>query len=144
LKSREPLRAAAALLLLTLPGCPGEVEQRGRGEAERVARAVSVLREADNAAKRPLLNALSAQRCTEPPVCELQRTCAEAYRGHLDGVQKSEAVRQKLDAPEGGAPLQSAELLQELDTAEHMLHMARESVRQCADLEGKLRRKYRL
>ncbi|HMJ15305.1 MAG TPA: hypothetical protein VK524_28010 [Polyangiaceae bacterium] len=144
MKRREPLRAAASALLLVLSACRGETEQRGRGEAERFARAVSALRDADNAAKRPLLAALSAMRCAEPSACELQRVCSDAYRAHLEGVQKSEQVRSNLDARDAAVAARTADLLHELDSAEQLLRMAREGTRQCTELEGKLRRQYRV
>jgi hypothetical protein len=144
LKALEPLRVVAPLLLLIVAGCPGEKAQRGRGEAGRVAHAVHQLREADNPAKRPLLESLSRLQCKETDVRELQQTCVAAYRSHLEGVDKSEAVRRSLDAPDAQVAQRTTELMAELDSAEELLRGASHGTQRCAELEGKLRRKHKL
>lgn len=145
MKTSDALCAVAPLLLLLLcAGCPGEVAQQNRGEAGRVAHAVRELREADNAAKRPRLDALLRLKCKEPAVCELQQTCVAAYRSHVDGFDKSEGVRRSLDAVDASAAARSADLLADLDAAEELLRMARHGTARCAELEGKLRRQHNL
>ncbi len=144
MKTFQPLCAAVASIPLLCGGCPGEAAQQSRGEAGRMAHAVRSLREADNPAKRPLLEALARSKCKEPLVCELQQTCVAAYRSHLDGLDKSDGVRRSLDAVDGGAARRSAELLTELDAAEELLRNARQGTERCAELEGKLRRRDKL
>ena len=145
MRALEPLRVVAPLLLLIGAGCPGEKAQRGRGEADRVAHAVHQLREADNPAKRPLLESLlRLQCCKDADVRELHQTCVAAYRSHLEGFDKSEAVRRSLDTPDAQLAQRTTELMAELDGAEELLRGARHGTQRCTELEGKVRRKHRL
>lgn len=144
MKAFEPLRVAAPLLLLIGAGCPGEQAQQGRGEADRVAHAVRQLREAGNSAKRPLLESLSRLQTKHSDVRELQQTCVAAYRSHLEGFDKSEAVRRSLDTPDAQAAQRTSELMSELESAEDLLRVARQGTQRCTELEGKLRRAHKL
>jgi hypothetical protein len=139
--SGPPACLVFCVFLLMLAGCEQEAEQRHRAEAERVSRAVTALRNAENAAKRSLLDVLARSACAVADVCEMKRVCVAAYRAHVEAFELSEGVRRTLDAADAANP---AELVQALDSAETNLRAARSAARRCTDLEGEITRKYRL
>jgi hypothetical protein len=142
--ARQPHVAARALTLVALSvvavACHGERDQAIRGEAGKVAEAVRKLREADGAAKRPLLVALQHEACTTEDVCTLRKTCDDAYTLQVTALESVSAVRH---ANQDGKDL-PADAVTLLGEASAKLAASNSATKTCADAEGELRRKYRL
>ncbi|HVU05677.1 MAG TPA: hypothetical protein VHE30_28205 [Polyangiaceae bacterium] len=133
-------RAHALALSLLASACHGERDQAVRSEAGRVAEAVRKLREADGAAKRPLLVALEHETCTAEDVCALRKTCADAYTLQVTALESVAAVRH---ANEDGKPL-PPEAMALLAEASAKLEASNAATKTCADVEGAARRKHGL
>lgn len=129
-----------ALALLT--ACHGEAEQAHRTEAGRVAHAVDNLRNASNAKKGPFLTSLERMPCSVPDVCELKRTCVDAYQRQLKALAGVRAVRRSL--ARDAAPGAAASAAGVLDSAQKELVDAKHRTEHCADLQGTVTRRYGL
>jgi hypothetical protein len=123
-------------------GCDGEQEQARRAEAGRIAHAIAALREAPNEAKAPRVAALEREACSVQELCELKRSCVDAYRLLNQGLEASRVARRALDADAGAAAAQRvAELVR---VTERDLGRARELTGRCSELEAEATRRYGL
>jgi hypothetical protein len=141
-QSRGARVAIFCVWLAQSTACVSEAEQRARADAERMSRSVTALRDAPNAAKRPLLDALSRVPCSAPDVCRLQQVCVAAYRTHIQAFEQSQSLRNTLDADAASAQ-QVAPLGPLLRTLELQLGQARKAAERCAELEGEVARAHR-
>lgn len=123
--------------LLSLAACRSE-EAEAQKSAAQVARAVEVLREADNAKKVPALRALHALACRGEAVCETRDACHAGYLLHVDGFTLTQAAKQLMIDGKG------AEAAKLLGAAEEKLLDAGGKVAICTDREAALRRRYKL
>lgn len=140
---RAPAAWRAALTaLVLLSACHGEAEQAHRTEAGRIAHAVENLRNAPNARKAPYLTSLERMPCSVPDVCELKRTCVDAYQRQLSVLASVQAVRHELK--HDAAPAAAASAAGVLDSAQKALLDARRRTEHCADLQGTVSRRYGL
>ncbi len=121
------------------PACRGGEADALSREAVRITSAIRSLREAPNAEKAPLLEALAKTNCTAAELCALRATCVEGYRRHTRALTSLAQARRALGA-DGGA--EDAQRL--LSQAESELIAAREQVGRCTRDEGQVRRKYGL
>jgi hypothetical protein len=139
---RRSLRSDAALALLLTFACDGEQQQAARAEAGRIRHAVAALREAPNDAKPPRIAALDREQCSVPELCELKRSCVEAYRVFASGMEGSRVAGRALDADAGAEAAQRiAELVR---VSERDLGRARELTRRCSELEAEVARRHGL
>jgi hypothetical protein len=141
---QAPLRAKLARWMCAVStalawACHGEADEARRAEAGRIARAVQTLRSAPNDAKRPPFAALKSEKCSFEDACTFQNTCVSAYQFELDALDSIAAVRREMDGP-----IVTPESAKVLAQAETGLTRAKELSKTCADLEGALRRRYRL
>jgi hypothetical protein len=127
-------------MLFYAAGCKGEREQAERAEAGRITHAIAALREAPNDAKAPRLLALERENCTTEELCELKRTCVEAYRLHARALEASRVAARALD---GGADGEGVRRIGELvASSERDLDRARELTQRCSELESRIARRY--
>ena len=129
--------AAACVYLSALAGC-GSKEAAAQQSAAQVARAVEVLREADNAKKGPALAALSALPCQGEGVCEARDACRTGYTEHVEAFTLTQAAKQLMT---DGKAEEAANLL---GSAEEKLLGAGRKVTSCTEREAALRRRYKL
>jgi hypothetical protein len=109
-----------------------------RSEAGAVSRAIEALRNADNAKKATLLQALRAVPCSVADVCAVQSFCAAAYEEHVK-------VLELIAAAKGAASAASADTLRDaISTAQAGLARAKAQTDACATQQGELARKYRV
>ncbi len=132
------MRARIAALACAL-ACACGPSSEEKAEAGALSRAIDLLRNAPNAGKAPLLNALKATRCTRPELRALQDRCADAYGLHVRGVEHELEAKAKLAA---GADAGTVSAL--LASAEDELNRARPLVERCTDQQAELKRRYRL
>ena len=136
-----PPRTAFALAVLCVAvSCRTEADEAARAEAGQVAHQVELLRAAPNAAKPPLRKGLDQLACTRPDLCKLRRTCSDAYALQEQALAAIASVQNALAVP-GDVP-QGASIV--LARAEADLARAKRWAVECADLEGEIRRRYRL
>jgi hypothetical protein len=123
--------------------CHGEREEALRAEAGRVAEAVRKLREAPNPEKAPLRRALEAISCTADDTCGLKKSCSDAYALQERALDGLGAVRHATAGASAAEPVPNpaVTLLSEVTAG---LERAKERAKECADLEGTVRRKYSL
>lgn len=126
---------------LTVAACGG-AEREAKAEADRVLRAVARLREAPNEAKAELLPELSRLSCKDAEVCEALKVCTAAYERHVRAIETTARVKRRLDADAG--PADAPELAALLGEAERELGQSRAMADRCAELEGALRRRFKL
>jgi hypothetical protein len=136
-------RAALGLLAAATAACHGEREEALRAEAGRVAEAVRKLREAPNPAKPPLRKALDATSCTTEDTCGLKKSCANAYALQERALEGLAAVRHATTGASAAEPVPSAAAALLSDVTAN-LERAKTLSKDCADLEGAVRRKYSL
>jgi hypothetical protein len=132
--------AVCASVCLSLSACRSSQARQLEAEVARLSHAIDSLRNAPNAGKVALLEALERAQCTEPEACQLKETCVTAYRRHRAAIEASERARGLLDARDGGtrAVLAAAS---ELNQAEIELEHARVLTDRCSADEGALKRK---
>ena len=106
--------------------------------AAQVARAIEVLRQAPNPAKAEPLAILAKLPCAGADVCRTRDGCRDAYALHVEAVTLTAAAKQKL------ADDQPAEAAKLLNASEQKLKDADAKVTTCTELEGALRRRYKL
>jgi hypothetical protein len=106
--------------------------------AAQVARAIEVLRQAPNPAKAEPLALLSRLPCTGHDVCQTRDDCRAAYALHVEALTLTEAAKQKLADDQ---PLEAAKLL---NASDEKLKAADSRITTCTQLEGALRRRYKL
>jgi hypothetical protein len=138
---RTTLFITAALAGACRNGSPTEKEEAARAEAGRIAHQVKTLRDADNAQKPVLLQALDQIPCTAPDVCSAKKICSEAYTLQETALTALATVRHSVQGLVPGIDQQEALLLSEAEAA---LGRAKELAAKCADAEAALRRRYRL
>jgi hypothetical protein len=124
------------LSLLAL-GCDSDAEIKA--EAGKVSHAVEVVRNADNAAKKPALDELRALPCSRPETCGVQSACVAAYELHLRGLDEIDQIQKRVAA--GDAP---GDLPAQLESARKGLERAKSLAQKCADAQGELGRRYHL
>jgi len=134
--------AALFGLLFTICACRSESARRFEGEVHAIGLRIDTLRNAPNEAKPELLGALSATACQSAPVCELKRTCVDAYTRHLAAVASIARARALLAEPDGGTSA-ALEAAGDLAKADLGLAQSKEQSERCASLQGELRRKAR-
>lgn len=127
-----------AALVASLQACSSAEERAAQQSAAQVARAVEVLRSAPNASKGVPLAALAKLACSGADVCAARDACFSAYTVHVEAISLTAAAKQKLADDE---PLEAAKLL---NASEQKLKDADARVSACTDLEGALRRRYKL
>ena len=128
---------AAALLVLSC-ACSSAREAAEQQSAAQVARAVELLRQAPNAAKSAPLADLTRLACQGTEVCATRDACRSAYALHVEALTLTQAAKQQLA---DGKPDEAAKVL---GAAEQKLADADTKVKACTDLEGALRRRYKL
>lgn len=99
-----------------------------------MSRAVTGLRDADNAQKRELLAALRATPCETADVCAVRSACLAAYELHVDSLTHLADVAKRDAAADAAA----------LDAVKAELERARELASKCTDLQGEMVRRYKL
>lgn len=121
-------------------GCSGcrNAEERARGEAGVVSRAIDGVRAADNAEKAVALGALRSATCSHPDVCRVRSACLNAYELHVSAVQNASEAQKFIDA---GSPERAAATL---INAERDLKRAAELAQRCTEQQGELVRGFRL
>ena len=135
------LRGFAVITALSvLSACHGESVEARRSEAGHIAEAVRVLRAASSTDRRPLLKALEDARCTGVDLCDLKKTCVEAYSLEQSALDGLSAVRHSVEGTDP-VPTEATALLAR---SESDLRRAAELGRACADREGEARRRYSL
>jgi hypothetical protein len=130
----------AMLLGLSLPAC-GRSE--AAQEADRVARAVDVVRDAPNDpvdARRDLLAKLAAEQAKDATAIAARDACVAAYTPFLEGQTLEAKVRAALAASPGEVNL---ETLAELGQAEAMLEQAKLKMPECDRSLHDLKHKHR-
>lgn len=121
-------RAALLGLTIGLVAC-GRSEQAQ--EADRVGRAIDVVRDAPNdpvQARRDLLAKLAAEPAKEPLAIAARDACVGAYTPFLEGQTLEAKVRESLKGSPGEVNL---ETLAELGQAETMLEQAKLKMPDC-------------
>lgn len=106
-------------------------------EADRVLHAIDVLREAPTDAlgeRRKLLDALGADPAHGKLARDARDACVRAYAALLDGLDKKERVRARLDASV------DLEMLADLAEAEKNIKVAQEAMPGCDTAVSLLRR----
>jgi hypothetical protein len=130
----------AAALALALPACGrSEVAQ----EADRIARAVDLVRDAPNDpvdARRDLLAKLAAEPAKDPAAIAARDACVAAYTPFLEGQTLEAKVRGSLAGSPGEVNL---ETLAELGQAEAMLEQAKLKMPECDRSLHDLKHKHR-
>jgi hypothetical protein len=122
-----------------LNGCSLGASASEKAEAGRLSRAVDQLRDAPNPQKGELLDALKAVHCETTELCELQRTCVDAFGQHVFALAETTRAKSLMATPEG-----TAEAARILDFAQSELSQAAPKVSHCADVQGATKRKYKL
>jgi hypothetical protein len=146
LKLGSGLRASGLRLCLFAAApvsCRTESTEARRAEAGRVAEATRKVREAPNRERAPLLKALEATACLTDDVCALKKRCADAYELQERALEGISAVRRATTGASAAEPVPSGatELLSNV-TAD--LERAKTLAKECADMEGAVRRRYSL
>ncbi len=119
--------------------CRGDEADALTREAVRITSAIHALRQAPNADKAPLLEALARTDCSAAELCALRTTCVDGYRRHTGALANLAQARRELGADRGA---EAAKRL--LTQAEADLAAARQQVGRCTREEAEVRRKYRL
>ena len=133
---------AAGLAVVTLFSCfacKGERERKLAAEAQRMVQKINQLRDSPNNQRTQPLRELSAEACSQPPVCELKQVCLQAYTLHEKSLEAAQRVREALregTANRAGA----AELLR---VSEADIERARKLTHHCVELQGELEREAR-
>jgi hypothetical protein len=130
----------AFIVACAFMACRTETDEAGRAEAGQVAHQAELLRNAPNAAKPPFRKALDQLACTRPDVCKLRRTCSDAYALQEQALAAIASVQNAVATPGEVPPGASIVLAR----AEADLARSKRWAMECADLEGAIRRKYRL
>ena len=130
------LRGVCFAALFT--GCSLGPSASDKAEAGLIARAIDVLRDAPNAQKGELLDALKAATCTAPDLCELQKQCIDGFGQHVAALNETERAKGLLKS--GGSDTEAAQVL---DYARKELTEAAPKIAKCADAEGAAKRKYK-
>jgi hypothetical protein len=132
-----PLGAALAVAaLLAVVACGPSAEKL---EAERVLRAIDVLRDAPSepsAAREALVTALEREQATFPAAVRARDTCAKAYRLLIEGKALQAKVGKGLSEP-GGA---TADVLRDFLAAESKITESAATMPQCDEAVADLRR----
>ncbi len=137
-RARVVASSALALgLLLTLAACRSEQERAFEAELATLGRAIDSLRDAPNAGKAPLLEALKTSRCHDPRACELKSRCIRAYMTQRSGLEASARAAALLGNADPAAALAAAA---ELQRAEANLLEAKHLGDECATAQGELLR----
>jgi hypothetical protein len=110
-----------------------------KAEAGRISRAIDQLRDAPNARKSELLDALKAVSCETAELCELQRTCVDGFGQHVFALAETTRAKSLMSTAEG-----AAEAARILDFAQSELAQAAPKISHCADTQGATKRKYKL
>ncbi|HET7541715.1 MAG TPA: hypothetical protein VFK05_17695 [Polyangiaceae bacterium] len=126
-------------LLLLLSHCSFGPSASEKAEAGRLNRAIVQLRDAPNAQKGQLLDALKSVRCETRELCELQRACIDGYRQHVSALTETARAKSLLATPDG-----AAEAARILDAAQSELSQASPKITHCTEAQGAAQRKYKL
>jgi hypothetical protein len=134
----QAYKLALSSIIVLGVACRSQREVDEQQSAARVARAIELLREAPNSAKAGPLADLAKLACSGADPCKTRDACVSAYSMHVEAVTLTQAAKAKLA---DGAALESAKLL---NAAEQKLADADAKVGKCTELEGGLRRRYKL
>ena len=134
------VRTLLALALVASAGCRSSEARRFEAEVAGLGQHIDALRDAPNAAKRPLLAALDGAACESSDACELKTVCVSAYTRHLDALGAKDRVRALLAEPDGGSGAALAAAA-ELARAERDLDLSQTQTERCASLQADLRRR---
>jgi hypothetical protein len=120
---------------------------RDRVEANRVLRALEVVRAAPNENKRRPADELATTTCSSPVVCGARDSCAEAYQHLARGTDAALRVKNELDRIEKLGDVDAGtekmtELAGELDRADREIGGARDSLRRCEEAASLMRRTF--
>ena len=136
---------AVLIGIVCVLGCQDEARTRAKLEAARVGHAIDLLRKAPNPAKPKQLESLRAVPCKSADVVRVRDHCAQAYAVHLDALEQIAAGRSSLAADAGiSDSLAANAALAHLAKARQSLDSARKLMRDCANAEADLRRRYGL
>lgn len=127
----------AACCAWALCACRSDAERAEQGRIANLAERIDRLRGADNAGKRPLLEALKTTQCLSPDACALKDLCVRAYEVHQRALDSIGSL-QRLAAADAGA---SAPVRERLQKAEQDLSSARELGEKCAEEQVRTVRK---
>jgi hypothetical protein len=117
-------------------GCHSDAERREQARIAHLAERIDRLRRADNADKKPLLEALEAADCVGPDACALKDLCVRAYQLHQRGLDAIASLRA------GAGSADPEKLAQELmRAAEQDLARARDLGAQCSEAQVRTVRK---
>jgi hypothetical protein len=126
----------AALVTPVLCGCGPSKEKL---EAERVLRAIDVLRDSPPeplAAREALIVELEKQQASHPLAIEARDKCARAYRLLIEGKALQAKVGTWLNKPGG----ETAEVLRDFLAAEAKVKESAEAMPDCSEAAANLRR----
>ena len=130
-------------ILFGLSGC----DQAARKEAGELDRAVMAYREAENPRKSGLAKRIAEVPCVQKDVCAAKVACVVTAKATGDGLDKKRNVEMFMvnDLPklERGDP-KALEMIGELDAAEKLLVVGRDSVAACDEAMRSLRKTYAL
>jgi hypothetical protein len=135
---RLSLALGGLALSCCLLACPDSREAKVAGSAGQVARAIELVRNADNDAKRAPLAALGKVACGSPEVCAVRDVCVEAYKLHVDAVEMTQLAKEA--AANGKTPRATLLLIE----AQKKLSLSGPPVANCVEREGELRRRFKL
>lgn len=120
---------------VSMLGCQSGESRDQRLEFARLARAVDVLRTAENSRKRPPFEKLRSEECAH--YCDFQKLCIGAYEQHLAGLSAIEEAR-LLSATGDEAVVAPA-----LALAQEKIEQARRLTTECAAHQGEIERQLR-
>lgn len=139
-----PSRSApsvAAFFVAGLVSCSA-ADPAARGEVERVARAVSELREASNSEKAAALARLEQVPAATPDGVRLKQLCLGAYRRYVGALGALGVVRRAVAPDAGGLGDAGPRAAALVAGAELELRAVGPELERCTALEGELRRKH--
>ncbi len=135
--------ALPVAMLFGLSGC----DQAARKEAGELDRAVMAYREAENPRKSGLAKRIAEVPCVQKDVCAAKEACVVTAKATGDGLDKKRNVEMfmvnELPKLERGDP-KALEMIGELDAAEKLLVVGRDSVAACDEAMRGLRKTYSL
>jgi hypothetical protein len=130
--------ALLAACLSAATACHSDAERREQARIANLAARIDRLRQADNAAKKPLLEALEAAECVGADACALKDLCVRAYQLHQRGLDAIAGLR----AVAGSTGAEGEKLAQDvMRSAERDLAHARDLGAQCAEQQVRTVRK---
>jgi hypothetical protein len=142
LRSSSRFASLFALACSASFGCRSSEARRLEAEVSALSHAIDDLRNAPNAGKATLLEALEKVACERPEACRLKESCVAAYQRHRAGLEASERARALLADKDGGAGAVIS-AASELNRAQIELEHARTMTDRCSADQGALLRKVR-